>query len=243
MASLSSTISPSSTSKRADHELRGARPLASSRTRHGPAARIHSGRGRNRSHRLLGRMGAPPGLRGSGKLAGTHHRRRERLTRAVQSRNLVPTVVNALATSGLSPDRLELEITELVLLEENEATTAILRQFHDLGSGSRWMISAPAIRRSAICAASRSTRSRSINPSFAICPQGGQRCDRPCRGRNEQQLGITTTAEGVETKEQLASLTSEGCDEFQGFLFSEPRSAADVARIIATQAPRTAAVA
>ena len=39
-------------------------------------------------------------------------------------------------------------------------------------------------------------------------------------------MGITTTAEGVETKEQLASLTSEGCDELQGFLFSPPRPAA-----------------
>ena len=47
----------------------------------------------------------------------------------------------------------------------------------------------------------------------------------------------------VETKEQLASLTSEGCNEFQGFLFSEPQSAAEVARIIAEQAPRAEAVA
>ena len=56
-------------------------------------------------------------------------------------------------------------------------------------------------------------------------------------------LGITTTAEGVETKEQLASLTAEGCTEFQGFLFSRPRSAADVGRIISEQAPRAEALA
>jgi EAL domain-containing protein (putative c-di-GMP-specific phosphodiesterase class I) len=56
-------------------------------------------------------------------------------------------------------------------------------------------------------------------------------------------LGITTTAEGVETKEQLASLTAEGCTEFQGFLFSQPRRAADVARILEEQAPRAVAVA
>src|SRR5476649_367747 len=37
-------------------------------------------------------------------------------------------------------------------------------------------------------------------------------------------LGITTTAEGVETKEQLASVTAEGCNEFQGFLYSRPQT-------------------
>jgi len=56
-------------------------------------------------------------------------------------------------------------------------------------------------------------------------------------------LGITTTAEGVETKEQLASLTSEGCNEVQGFFFSPPRPAAEVARILDDLNPRTAAVA
>jgi EAL domain-containing protein (putative c-di-GMP-specific phosphodiesterase class I) len=44
-------------------------------------------------------------------------------------------------------------------------------------------------------------------------------------------LGITTTAEGVETKEQLARLTSEGCNEVQGFLFSPPRPAAELQRL------------
>jgi hypothetical protein len=73
--------------------------------------------------------------------------------------------------------------------------------------------------------------------------QGRQPCDRPRRGRIGQQLGITTTAEGVETKEQLASLTSEGCNEFQGFLFSRPRPAAGIERIIAAQAPRVEAMA
>ena len=56
-------------------------------------------------------------------------------------------------------------------------------------------------------------------------------------------MGIKTTAEGVETKEQLASLTSEGCNEFQGFLFSEPRPASDVERLLNGQVPRIEAVA
>ena len=56
-------------------------------------------------------------------------------------------------------------------------------------------------------------------------------------------LGIRTTAEGVETEEQLARLTSEGCSEAQGFLFSRPKPAADVARMLREQAPRAEAVA
>ena len=44
-------------------------------------------------------------------------------------------------------------------------------------------------------------------------------------------LGITTTAEGVETKEQLASVTAEGCNEVQGYLYSWPKPASDVERI------------
>jgi len=56
-------------------------------------------------------------------------------------------------------------------------------------------------------------------------------------------MGITTTAEGVETEEQLASLTSEGCDEFQGFLFSHARPAAEIQRMLGEIAPRIEAVA
>jgi EAL domain-containing protein (putative c-di-GMP-specific phosphodiesterase class I) len=47
----------------------------------------------------------------------------------------------------------------------------------------------------------------------------------------------------VETKEQLASLTAEGCDEFQGFLFSRPQPAAEIQRMLGELAPRSAAVA
>ena len=56
-------------------------------------------------------------------------------------------------------------------------------------------------------------------------------------------LGITTTAEGVETKEQLTRLTLEGCNEVQGFLFSPPRPAAELQRLFGELAPRSVAVA
>ncbi|HSP51079.1 MAG TPA: EAL domain-containing protein [Pseudolabrys sp.] len=56
-------------------------------------------------------------------------------------------------------------------------------------------------------------------------------------------LGIATAAEIVETQEQLARLTSEGCDEVQGFLFSPPRPAVELQRLFGELAPRSVAVA
>ena len=44
-------------------------------------------------------------------------------------------------------------------------------------------------------------------------------------------MGMTTTAEGVETREQLDSITSEGCTEMQGFLFSKPLPAQEIERV------------
>ncbi len=47
-----------------------------------------------------------------------------------------------------------------------------------------------------------------------------------------RNLGIPTTAEGVETSEQLALLGSEGCNEVQGYLFSPPRPASEVKKML-----------
>ena len=101
---------------RTNHQLRGSHPLVSSRTRHGCAARVHSDRGRNRPHLTVGRMGVAAGLCRSSALAKARDHCGEPLPAQFKSRNLVPTVINALATSGRSAGRLELEITELVLL-------------------------------------------------------------------------------------------------------------------------------
>jgi len=80
----------------------------------------------------------------------------------VQFRNpgLTQAVINALAASGLPAGRLELEITESVLLQRSEATLATLHQLRELGAQNQWTISAPATPRSATCAAFRLARSR-----------------------------------------------------------------------------------
>jgi EAL domain-containing protein (putative c-di-GMP-specific phosphodiesterase class I) len=56
-------------------------------------------------------------------------------------------------------------------------------------------------------------------------------------------LGKTTTAEGVETKEQLQFLRAEHCTEMQGYYFSRPKSASDVAQLIHTRVADTASAA
>ena len=161
-----------------------------------------------------------------------------------KSRNLVPTVVNALATSGLPAGRLELEITELVLMQESEGAIGVLHQFHALGvrvamddfgtgySSLGYLRSFPfdRIKIDQSFIHDLSTKDDSIAIIRAVVGLSSS-------------LGIRTTAEGVETEEQLARLTSEGCSEGQGFLFSRPKPAADVARMLREQAPRAEAVA
>jgi predicted signal transduction protein with EAL and GGDEF domain len=161
-----------------------------------------------------------------------------------KSRSLVQTVISALASSGLAASRLELEITELVLMQENEGAFAILHQLRELGiriamddfgtgySSLGYLRSFPFDK---IKIDQSFIHDLSIKEdSIAII--------RAVVGLSSS-LGITTTAEGVETKEQLARLTAEGCNEVQGFLFSQPRPAADVARIIGELSPRVEAVA
>jgi predicted signal transduction protein with EAL and GGDEF domain len=81
---------------------------------------------------------------------------------------------------------------------------------------------------------------------------GGRSIKRPTRrsttdaacGQDEvASLGIATTAEGVETQEQLERVRAEGCTEVQGYLFGPPRPAAELDEIIRAQQPKVSAVA
>jgi len=161
-----------------------------------------------------------------------------------KSRNLVQIVADALATSGLPAERLELEITELVLLQENEGAFAILHQLRNLGiriamddfgtgySSLGYLRSFPFDKIKIDQSFIRDLPAKEDSVAIVRAVVG-----------LSSSLGITTTAEGVETKEQLASLTAEGCTEFQGFLFSQPRPAAEVEHILAEMTPASEAVA
>jgi EAL domain-containing protein (putative c-di-GMP-specific phosphodiesterase class I) len=161
-----------------------------------------------------------------------------------KSRKLVPTVIDALAKSGLPADRLELEITETVLMEENEGAIPTLHQLRDLGiriamddfgtgySSLAYLRSFPFDRIKIDQSFIRDLPTKEDSVAIVRAVVG-----------LSSSLGVKTTAEGVETREQFMSVASEGCNEFQGFLFSEPRSAAEVERLLDEQEPGGEAVA
>lgn len=149
------------------------------------------------------------------------------------SAGLIATVRTALAESGLPARRLELEITESVLLVNGNATVAILHGLRGLGT------------RIAMDDFGTGYSSLSYLRSF---PFDKMKIDQ-CFTRDlavEQgsgfivravislasSLGMITTAEGVETPEQLARLREEGCDEVQGYLFSPPVPATDLPALL-----------
>jgi EAL domain-containing protein (putative c-di-GMP-specific phosphodiesterase class I) len=154
-----------------------------------------------------------------------------------KSRNLVATLVSALAASGLPPARLELEITESVLLTENEANLAILH--HLRGLGVRISLDDFGTGYSSLSYV-RSCPFDKIKIDKSFVRELAARSDyraiiRAVTGLG-MSLGIATTAEGVETREQLEKLREEGCTELQGYLFSPPRPADEVAGLIDTYA-------
>jgi EAL domain-containing protein (putative c-di-GMP-specific phosphodiesterase class I) len=150
-----------------------------------------------------------------------------------RSRNLVSAVVAALAHSGLSPLRLELEITESVFLAETAANLATLHQLRGLGvrismddfgtgySSLSYLRSFPF---------DKIKIDRSFVSDLAERPDCGA-IVRAISGLG-RSLNITTTAEGVETAEQLEWLRAEGCNEVQGFLFSSARPAAEIESLL-----------
>lgn len=149
----------------------------------------------------------------------------------VQFKNsgLVPSVVSALQASGLAPRRLELEITESVLLQDSAATLATLHKLRD--SGVKISMDDFGTGYSSLSYL-RSFPFDKIKIDRSFVHELASRADsmaivRAVTGLGKS-LGISTTAEGVETNEQLALLRSEGCTEVQGYLFNPPRPAAEV---------------
>jgi len=144
-------------------------------------------------------------------------------------RRLVREVGEALTDSGLAPHRLELETTETAILNDPERTLALLGQLRGLGVGialddfGTGYSSLSYLRRFAFDKVK-------IDRSFIEGLGEGGDCDAIVSAVTGlcQQLGLATTAEGVETEEQLARLGGLFCSEAQGFLFSEPQPASEV---------------
>jgi diguanylate cyclase (GGDEF)-like protein len=151
-----------------------------------------------------------------------------------KSKALALVVTTALADSGLAPDRLELEITESVLLQDNDTVRGILHQLRALGV--RISMDDFGTGYSSLSYL-RSFPFDKIKIDQSFVRDMGQHDDSIAivravagLGRN---LGMSTTAEGVETNEQLGRLREEGCTEVQGYLFSRPLPASEVPRLLA----------
>ncbi|MET4386763.1 diguanylate cyclase (GGDEF)-like protein [Bradyrhizobium sp. F1.4.3] len=150
-----------------------------------------------------------------------------------QSRGLVAMVTSALAEAGLPPQRLELEVTETALLDDSEATIEILHQLRSLGvhvslddfgvgySSLSYLRKFPfdriKIDRSFVGTLGESPESVAIVRTIASLGS---------------VLGVETTAEGVETVEQLDFVRECGCTAVQGYYFGRPCPAAEVERVI-----------
>jgi diguanylate cyclase (GGDEF)-like protein len=147
--------------------------------------------------------------------------------------DLAGTVQAALTASGLRPDRLELEITESVLLHDTVGTLTLLHQLRAMGiavalddfgtgySSLSYLRSFPFDK-------------IKIDQSFVrdlMTNKGSMSIIRAVTGLGHS-LCIKTTAEGVETLEQLDRLREEGCTEVQGYLFSHPMPACEVPLLI-----------
>jgi diguanylate cyclase (GGDEF)-like protein/PAS domain S-box-containing protein len=157
-----------------------------------------------------------------------------------RSRSLVQTIFNAFATAGLSPDRLELEITETVLMQHTETTIEMLKQlrkigvriaiddfgtgFSSLGYLRSFPISKLKIDRSFIRDLPDDADAMAIVRAVVGLANS---------------LGIVSTAEGVETEQQHEALREVGCSEMQGFLLSKPRPVGEIARFFPSAGVRS----
>lgn len=152
-----------------------------------------------------------------------------------KSDRLVETIISALASSGLAARRLEVEITEGVLLEESEKTLQTLHRLRELGvrvsmddfgtgySSLSYLRSFPFDK-------------IKIDRSFVKDLTGkpdGDAIIRAIAGLGKS-LGMTTVAEGVETPEQMQRIRDEGCTDVQGYLISRPIPADDVLAFLKT---------
>lgn len=151
----------------------------------------------------------------------------------IHSASLMSTIINALATNEIAPSRLELEITESVLMSDTEFTLERLHQIKDLGvrialddfgtgfSSLSYLRSFPFDK-------------IKIDKSFVtdIENREDNRAITQATLNLAKSLGMRCTAEGVETQFQAEFLRDNGCDELQGFLISRAQPLAKLAHLI-----------
>jgi diguanylate cyclase (GGDEF)-like protein len=154
----------------------------------------------------------------------------------LQSPQLVPIVINALAAAGLDAARLEIEITESVLMQNTEMTLTALHRLHalgirismdDFGTGYSSLSNLRSFPFDKI----------KIDRSFIAGLPDGEDSIAIVRAVASlaKSLGMITTAEGVETVAQMEQVRGLGVTEMQGFHFSRPRPIEHINRLLSPE--------
>ena len=159
-----------------------------------------------------------------------------------RNKNLVSVITQALARSALSPERLEIEITESILLHQTESTLKTLQQLHGLGvriamddfgtgySSLSYLQKFPFNKIKIDQSFIKDVAERSESAAIVRAVTG-----------IASSFHMVTTAEGVETEEQRAIVTALGCTEMQGYLFSQARSAQEIGELLRAEPLRVKA--
>jgi diguanylate cyclase (GGDEF)-like protein/PAS domain S-box-containing protein len=149
------------------------------------------------------------------------------------SHKLVETVTQALATSGLDAQRLQLEVTERLVIRDVEATFSQLEQLRDLGI--QILVDDFGVGYSSLSYFQRFPFDKvKIDKSFVNevgTSQAAKAIIQAVVGLG-QQLKMAVVAEGVETELQRQTLTELGCTHLQGYLFSHPLPADEITELL-----------
>jgi predicted signal transduction protein with EAL and GGDEF domain len=156
-------------------------------------------------------------------------------------RDVVASVRQALASASLPADRLELEITESALLDDNSAAETLHQikalgvgiALDDFGTGYASMSYLRSFPFDQIKIDKSFVQEMDGSPDSAAIVYATLDLAR--------RLGMTTTAEGVETQEQLNALRDAGCTKAQGYLIAQPMAAQNTASFLAEQGAWVAA--
>ena len=155
-----------------------------------------------------------------------------------KDKDVAAVVARALALSGLAPDRLELEVTESVLMLESESIVATLHEIRrmgvhitldDFGTGYSSLSYLRSFPFEKVKIDQSFVRMMDLRPDCRTIVNAISSLAR--------ELGMRTTAEGVETQSQLDLVRSAGCNEIQGYLYSRPMPARDVAGYLSAEQP------